>query len=56
MAGWLVLGALFPAAALAMTPAVTWSRRTRSGPVGEKDWRRGVKQANVMTMFFQIYL
>ncbi|MCE6997617.1 MFS transporter [Saccharothrix sp. S26] len=32
--GWLVLGALFLAAALAMTPAVAWSRRARPKTVG----------------------
>jgi hypothetical protein len=33
-AGWLVLGALFLAAALAMTPAVTWSERSRRKMIG----------------------
>lgn len=32
--GWLVLGALFLAAALAMTPAVTWSERSRRKMIG----------------------
>ncbi len=32
--GWLVLGALFLAAALAMTPAVSWSERSRPKTVG----------------------
>lgn len=34
--GWLVLGALFLAAALATTPAVAWCERSRSGPVGKR--------------------
>lgn len=32
--GWLVLGALFLAAALAMTPAVAWSERSRRKMIG----------------------
>lgn len=32
--GWLVLGALFLAAALAMTPAVAWSERSRRKRIG----------------------
>ncbi|KOX22393.1 MFS transporter [Saccharothrix sp. NRRL B-16348] len=34
--GWLVLGALFLAAALAMTPAVAWARRAGSAPTGKR--------------------